>query len=197
MTTRTRVTTLAAFALAVLLVTACTDDAGRSGSSPSGETEPPTEAHVVEVRDEGVVVSSANADDAIARLSQRVGYEVRVPKSVPASLELKGVDSAVGPEGVLNPLKLAFLLYGPRDEAKRGQAMVRIEQTGFRFAPPDGGAQKLDLGVRGVEAYYELTDRGVMVYSIFTVDRGFVVIVRGAEAPNQAQMREMVASLVQ
>ena len=197
MTTRTRVTTLAAFALAVLLVTACSDDAGRSGSSPAGETELPAEAHGVEVRDEGVVVSSANADDAIARLSQRVGYEVRVPKSVQASLELKGVDSAVGPEGVLNPLKLAFLLYGPKDAAKRGTASVRIEEAGVRFTPPSAGAQKFDLGVPGADAYYQVTEGGVAAYWIFTADRGFLVLVRGAEAPNQGQMRKMLASLVQ
>ena len=196
MTTRTRVTTLAAFSLAVLLVTACSDDAGRSGSSPAGETELPAEAHGVEVREGGVVVSSANADDAIAALSRLVGFNVKRPSSVPDSLELTGVDSDLGPEGVLNPLRLAFLMYGPKDAAKRGMASVRIEEAGVRFTPPSVGAQKFDLGVPSAEAYYQLTDGGVAAYWIFTADRGFLVLVRGAEAPNQAQMREMVASLV-
>ena len=90
MTTRTRVTTLAAFALAVLFVTACSDDAGRSGASPSGETEPPAEAHVVEVRDEGVVVSSANVDDAIARLSPTGRLRGEGPEVRPGILGTEG-----------------------------------------------------------------------------------------------------------
>ena len=153
------------------------------------------EAQSVEVREEGTVVSVGQAADAIADVSARVGFDVKVPTFVPDSLKLVSVDSTLGPEGVPNALRLAFLSYGPRDAAMQGKVAVRIEQAGLRFVAPDSRAQKIDLGVPGVDTYVQTTDRATG-YWAFTANRGFLLTVTGAQAPTSDQIREMLASLV-
>jgi hypothetical protein len=154
-----------------------------------------TRANDVQVREDGVVIAAAaQADDAIDQVSQRVGFEVRLPSSVPSGLKLDFVDSALGPTGAPNALKLALLSYGPADSSRIGTVSVRVEQTGVRFATPDERAQKIDLGVPGVEAYFQATERA-RGYWVFTADRGFLVTATGANAPSDAELREMIASL--
>lgn len=152
-------------------------------------------AQDVEVREEGAVVSVGQAADAIATVSARVGFDVKVPTFVPDSLKLVSVDSTLGPEGAPNALRLAFLSYGPRDAAMQGKVAVRIEEAGLRFAAPDERAQKVDLGVAGVDAYVQVTDRATG-YWAFTSNRGFLVTVTGPQAPADDQIRKMLASLV-
>lgn len=151
-------------------------------------------ARDVEIREDGAVKSSAQEDDAVAEVSQRVGFEVKVPTRVPDGLELAFVDSTIVASGAANGLKLAFLSYSPKDEARSADVSVRIEQTGTRFSAPDGRAVKIDLGVPGTEAYYQITERATG-YWLFTADRGFLVTVIGASPPSDTEMREMVASL--
>lgn len=56
-----------------------------------------TEARGVQVREDGAVVGSASPNDAVAKVSERVGFEVILPSVVPDSLKLDFVDSALGP----------------------------------------------------------------------------------------------------
>ena len=65
----------------------------------------------------------------------------------------------------------------------------------MRFAAPDGRAEKIDLGLPGVDVYFQATARATG-YWIFTPDRGFLVSATGQEAPTDAQMRAIVVSLV-
>lgn len=154
-----------------------------------------TEAREVQVREDGAVVASASAEDAVAKVSKRVGFEVKLPGSVPYPLKLVFVDSVLGPEGVPNAMKLAVLSYGPADSARQGQVNLRIEQAGVRFASPDDRAQKIDLGVAGVDAYFQATDRA-SGYWVFTEHRGFLVTVTGPASPSQPEVYKLLASLV-
>lgn len=156
-----------------------------------------TDAHAksVEVRSNGTVVSTLSLDAAKAAVSQQVGFEVKYPTSVPESLKLDFVDSDLGPEGAPNALKLAILSYGPKDDAKRGKANVRISETGVRFGAPTDRAQPFDLGVPGIDAHTQTTDKATG-YWVFTPDRGYLITVIDSEVPDVAALREMMASLV-
>lgn len=153
------------------------------------------EAQGVQMRAGGTVISTLSLEDALAAVSQQVGFEVKYPASVPDSLKLDFVDSVSGPEGVPNGLKLAILSYGPKDEAQSGNVNVRIEETGSRFGAPTDRAQKFDVGVPGIEAYVQATEKATG-YWVFTANRGFLVTVTGPQAPGQAELRQMLASLV-
>ncbi|MEO9253951.1 MAG: hypothetical protein ABI305_00295 [Tepidiformaceae bacterium] len=156
-------------------------------------TASPAEAQSVEVRSSGTPVSKLSPDAARAAVSKQVGFEVKYPASVPDSLRLDGINAELGPEGVSNPLKMATLFYVPKDDAKRGSG-VQISETGTRFQPA-GGSQPFDLGVPGVDAYTASTDRAT-AYSVFTRDRGFLILVSGPDVPDVSALREMMASLV-
>ena len=155
-----------------------------------------TEARGVQVREDGAVVGSASPNDAVAKVSERVGFEVTLPSVVPDSRKLDFVDSALGPDGLPNAMKLAFLSYGPKDPAKQGQVSLRIEQAGVRFGTPDSRAQKIDLGVPGVEAYRQVTAKA-SGYWVFTASRGFVVVVTGPQSPSEAEIHKLLVSLVE
>ena len=75
----------------------------------------------MEVREDGVLISTAQDGDAISEVSQRVGFEVKLPASIPDGLRLVSIDYGLGPEGAPNALKIASLTYGPKDEARRGE----------------------------------------------------------------------------
>ncbi len=152
------------------------------------------EGPTVDLAQDGALVDRMPASEAAAAGSKRVGYKVKLAKSVPAGLELKSIDFSLGPEELAkNALKFANLTYLPKDETQRGTASVYVEQT-VRFGPPGGEAQKFDVGVSGVEAYIQTGEKAT-VYWLFTADHGFLVSVRGSAPPNEAQMREMLASL--
>ena len=155
----------------------------------ASEAEGPT----VDLAQDGALLDRMPASEAAAKASKRVGYKVKLAKSVPAGLELKAIDMSLGPQGVAKPLKFANLMYLPKDETQRGTASVSVEQT-VRFGPPGGEAQKFDVGVSGAEAYIQAGEKAT-VYWLFTADHGFLVSVRGSAPPNEAQMREMLASL--
>ena len=155
----------------------------------AGEVEGPT----VDLTRDGAPVDRMPAREAAAEASKRVGYKVKLAKSVPDGLELKAIDMILGPEGVSNPMKFANLMYLPKDETQRGTAFVRVEQT-VRFSPPGSEAQKFDVGVSGAEAYVQTGEKAT-AYWLFTADHGFLVSVGGSAPPNEAQMREMLASL--
>jgi hypothetical protein len=55
--------------------------------------------------------------------------------------------------------------------------------------------RSFDVGVPGVEAYVQSTEKATG-YWIFTANRGFLVTVTGAQAPGQAELHQMMASLV-
>ncbi len=152
-------------------------------------------AENLELREDGAVVSTLPTDEAVAKVSERVGFDVKVPSSIPDSLELYYVDSVLGPEGMPNALKLGIVQLGPKDRAKSGNVSVRIEETGMRTGAPTDRAAKFDLGVPGVDAYTQRTDTATG-YWVFTADRGFTIAIGGADAINQGQLRDMMASLV-
>jgi hypothetical protein len=154
------------------------------------------EAAEIEVREEGLVVASAQADDALAAVSARVGFEVKVPARVPDGYALASVDSQLGPSDIPNALKLAILTYIPTDQGNRGTAAIRIEESGFRYAAPADRAEKVDLGVVGAEVWHQATERA-SGYWVFTPQRGFLVAVTGPGQPSDAEVRKLVASLVE
>lgn len=156
-------------------------------------TASPAEAQSVEVPSSGTPVATLSLAAAKAAVSKQVGFEVKYPTSVPNSLKLDGIDSDLGPEGVLNPLKMAILFYTPKDDSKHGSG-VQISETGTRFQPAPG-SQPFDLGVPGVDAYTASTDKAA-TYAVFTADRGFLIVVLGPDVPDVSALREMMASLV-
>lgn len=68
-------------------------------------------AQDVEVREDGEVVTTATQDEALRLLSERVGFKVLVPRSLPAGASrLLYVEAFLGPPG-LDTLKISRLVF--------------------------------------------------------------------------------------
>lgn len=148
----------------------------------------------VDLAQDGAFVSRTAASAAAAEASELVGFKVKLATSVPGGLELKSIDVSLGPgEFSKSGLKFANLTYLPKDESQRGTASVYVEQT-VRYGPPGDEAQKFEVGVPGADAYIK-PGPSVTAYWLLTADHGFLVSVRGTAPPDQAEMREMLASL--
>ena len=64
----------------------------------------------------------------------------------------------------------------------------------MRFSAPDSRAQAIDIGIDGVDAFTQSTDR-VLGYWLLTKDRGFLVTVTGSLRPSEAEIIAMMKSL--
>ncbi len=91
------------------------------------------EAAEIEVREEGLVVASAQADDALAAVSARVGFEVKVPWSGgPARLIAEDMPDS-GPWPLPQPTEDMIRAARRRTKAAFRRDLVRAAPTGLRY----------------------------------------------------------------
>lgn len=171
--------------------------AGTAAGAVIGLTTRTTHAEDVQIRDRGTVVGQASADDALAEVSKRVGFSVKIPTYLPdKSLKLEYVDADLGPSEVANPLKKATVVLRAASQGNSKPLVLGIEETGVRFGAPDDRASRLDIGMPSVEAYHQVTEFAEG-YWLLTADRGFLITVQGGSRPAEAEMVKMLRSLAQ
>jgi hypothetical protein len=147
----------------------------------------------VEVRENGTPVAVAAVDDAVKRVSDKVGFDVVVPAELPgAGLRMLYIDADVGPSEVGAPLKLAIMTFG---RPEQDDLRVVVEQAGTRFGAPEDRAEWVDIGLPGVDVYRQETDRAIG-YWVLTADRGWVVGITASDRPSEGAILSMLRSLV-
>jgi hypothetical protein len=156
-----------------------------------------TKASDVDVKVDNETVRRASLEDAVDEVSRLVGFQVRKPSGTPRGFEVADVEASLGPPDLARPLKRSILrLVRPAEDGRPDRGVIVIEQTPVPFAPPDRFDEKVDLGVPGIDTYYQRLEL-VEGYWVFAPDAGFLVTIRGADRPDRGEVLAMLRSLVE
>jgi hypothetical protein len=139
------------------------------------------EASSVQVLSDGQVVFTGDVAGAAAKVTDQVGFPVRVPTDLPTGFSVVTMAADTGPAGVAGFLNKAIIVANDATASANATAAVTFEETGSPFGAPTDRAEKFDVGVVGVTAFTQKTDAAVG-YWLFTKDRGFLVTITGDQS---------------
>lgn len=139
------------------------------------------EASSVQVLRDGQVVFTGDVKGAAAKVTDQVGFPVRVPANLPPGFTIVTMAADTGPAGVVGFLNKAIVVANDATSTIPASAAITFEQTGAPFGAPTGRAEPFDVGVPGVTAFTQTTDTAAG-YWLFTKDRGFLVTITGSRS---------------
>lgn len=176
--------TIAAIAVAALLAVVLW---------PGGDSEASAAVAVVYEGADGETKTTEfdNLDDAVEFASDKAGFAFTTPSVVPEGFDIAGIgispSNPRAPE--LGPKRVTL-------QFTRGEQGFSVVVVNQRFGAPDQRATRLDLGIAGVDAYTQSTDRATG-YWLLTPDRGFLITLVGPDQPTTDELLPMLRSLVE